>query len=142
MTASNAQRNDFIKSESTFSQTMSASYELLPVIVELFVDESLKLPFHLRTGQQCLGDVSERKRFRYVEFHGTGQNPGTISVRIYIDGKFVCSGVATLSESSNKHRMVNIPIARQSGYAIDIECAGSASLRAIEFTHDELPSQS
>ena len=140
--SSDKQKVDFIASESGFSQSLAGGYTTTPIVVELFANEALQLPFHIRTGQQCLDDIAERKVFKYVEFHGNGQNPGTLRVRIYIDGRYICDGKVTLSESPTKHRKVNLPIGKRIGYTIDVEAAGSASLRAIEFTHDGMHSQS
>ena len=133
---------NFIAAESTMKQVVSDIEFVQPEICELFVDEVTPLPFHIRTGQQSLGDIAERKRFKYVEFHGYGVNPGTIRVRIYIDGVYICDGMATLSENPDKRRRVNIPIGKQMGYAIDVEIAGCANLRAIEFTVEGMHSQS
>lgn len=132
---------DFIDAESSMQSSLDIIFTDA-AIWELFNDESTLLPFHIRTGQQALGDIAERKRFRYVEFHGFGINPGTLRVRIYIDGRYVCDGRATLSETPDKKRRVNIPIGRQNGYVIDVEVAGVGNLRAIEFTYDGMNSPS
>lgn len=132
----------FTTAESLLGVDMSSVSSVDSVIGELFVDESTLLPFHIRTGQQCLGNIAERKRFKYVEFHGFGVNPGTVRVRIYIDGIYICDGLATLSETPDKKRRVNIPIGKQMGYTIDVELCGCANIRAIEFTFEEPNSQS
>jgi len=134
---------NFAKAESTFSQTVDIpSGSVQPIIVELFTDESFKLPFHIRTGPQGLGDVSDRKNFSHVEFHGYGSTPGTLRVRVYIDGRYVCDGNVTLSENPNTHRRINIPIGRKIGHTIDLEICGNANLRSIEYTFEGTDSPS
>lgn len=133
---------NFSAAESTFSQVVSDLPYVQPEICELFADESTPIPFHIRTGQQTLGDIAERKRFKYIEFHGYGVNPGTLRARIYIDGIYICDGLVSLSENPDKRRRVNIPIGKQIGYSIDVEIAGCANLRAIEFTVEGMHSQS
>jgi hypothetical protein len=133
---------NFSTSESKMQQTVADIEFTELAIHELFVDETTQLPFHFRTGQQTLGDVGERKRFKYIEFHGAGVNPGTLRVRVYIDGRYVCDGNITMTETPDKKRRVNVPIGRQIGYTIDVECAGVGNLRLIEFTFDSTNSQS
>jgi hypothetical protein len=63
-------------------------------------------------------------------------------VRIYIDGRYVCDGRATVSEVPSRHRKVNVPIGRQIGYTIDVEFAGNALPRAIEYTFEGMSHES
>ncbi len=111
-------------------------------IFELFVDDTNRIPFHIRTGQQAFGAPAERKRFHYIEFHGYGPLSGTLRVRIYIDGRYVCDGEAVTCETPNKIRRVNIPMAQCIGYTIDVEFAGDVPLRALEFAFSPLASTS
>lgn len=111
-------------------------------IYELFVDDANRIPFHIRTGQQAFGNAAERKRFHYLEFHGYGPLSGTLWVRIYIDGRYVCDGKSVTSENPNKIRRVNIPVTKCIGYTIDVEFAGDIPLRALEFAFSPMASTS
>ena len=112
------------------------------IIAELFRDDSTPIPIHIRTGQQSLGSITERDQFHHIEFHGYGINPGTARVRVYIDGRYVCDDMVTLTEAPNKTRRTCIPVGQQNGYSIDVELAGHCELRAIEFCYTPMPSTS
>lgn len=136
-------RNEFLKSELSFSEQIGVTDNSpSSIIVEMFSDDSTNLPYHIRTGPQSLGDPCERKRYRGVEIHGSDSRGGTCRVRIYIDGRYVCDGAVTFSESPLKHRRVNIPLGRQLGYTIDVEIAGTVGPRAIEISYSGMSSES
>lgn len=91
-------------------------------------NESGKVPLHVRTGAMTFGAPHERKRFRAIEFHGSG----TIYVRVYVDGTWISDGSVTMSESPSKNRRMGLPIGT-TGYAVDVEFCGDANIRAVEF---------
>ena len=101
------------------------------VIFKFGGDTSQKLPFCIRTGGQSLGAPTDRKSFRAVDVYAEGTVNGLVGIRIYIDGRYVCSGRATCSDQPNVHRRINIPVAKSEGYSIDIELAGNVRLRAV-----------
>jgi hypothetical protein len=96
-----------------------------------------RIPMHVRTGQQSFGMPSERKKFTQVEFHGRG----TVSVRVYIDGVYVASGTATMTESPSKDRRIGLPVGLR-GYTIDLEFAGDADIRAVEYETKKMSGKS
>lgn len=87
-----------------------------------------RVPLHVRTGAQSLGMPTERKRFQQIEFHGKG----TLWVRVYVDNVYVSEGQVTLTENPSKERRFGIPIGTK-GYTIDVEFAGDADIRAVEY---------
>lgn len=95
-----------------------------------------KLPIHIRTGAQTLGAPTERKHFRSIEFHGEGINNGLLGVRVWIDGRYMCEGRATMSDNGNCIRKVNLPVSKAVGYAIDIEFTGMIRLRGMEIKYE------
>lgn len=97
-----------------------------------------KLPIHIRTGAQSLGYPTERKHFRAIEFHGEGINNGLLGVRVWIDGRYVCEGRATMSDNGNCIRKVNLPVAKSVGYSIDIEFTGTVRLRGMEIKYEAM----
>lgn len=111
-------------------------------IYELFADTDTVIPYHIRTGQQAFGMPAERKRFHYIEFHGWGQVSGTLRVRVYIDGVYVCEGKSVTTEAPNKVRRVNIPVTKSIGYTVDVEFAGDVPIRMIEFAVSPMNSTS
>ena len=125
--------NQIIYAEATLATSLSTGATRQVGVYELFSEERFKIPFHVRTGAQSMGSPSEKKIFHFAEFHG---RPGTFRVRIYIDGRYVCDGRVVLSESSNRHRRVNIPLGKRVGYSIDVEFVGDAAFTAIEFGFD------
>lgn len=94
------------------------------------------IPIHIRTGAQTLGAPTERKHFRSIEFHGEGINNGSLGVRVWIDGRYMCEGRATMSDNGNCIRKVNLPVSRAVGYAIDIEFTGMVRLRGMEIKYE------
>ena len=96
------------------------------------------IPIHIRTGAQSLGYPTERKHFRAIEFHGEGINNGLLGVRIWIDGRYVCEGRATMSDNGNCIRKVNLPVAKSVGYSIDIEFTGTVRLRGMEIKYEAM----
>lgn len=107
-----------------------------------------RIPLHIRTGAQTLhnsndyrkydaGDPVARKRFQQIEFHGKG----SLYVRVYVDGIWICDGTVTMTESPSKDRRLGIPIGTR-GYTIDVEFCGDADIRALEFTYEYMVSPS
>lgn len=86
-----------------------------------------RIPLSIRTGHQAFGDPTERKRFCQLEFHGKG----TVRCRVYVDGIWVCDGVATMTETPTKERRVGLPVGTK-GYVMDVEFCGDADIRAVE----------
>jgi hypothetical protein len=89
---------------------------------------STHIPLHIRTGAQSFGSPSERKRFKQVEFHGTG----TLYVRAYVDGVWISDGTVTLTENPSKDRKFSLPIGTK-GYTLDLEFCGDADPRIITY---------
>jgi hypothetical protein len=96
-----------------------------------------RVPLHIRTGEQAIGNPSDRKRFQQVEFHGKG----SLYVRVYVDGSWVSDGTVTLTETPSKDRRLGIPTGTR-GYTIDLEFCGDADMRAVEFTYEYMKSPS
>lgn len=92
------------------------------------------IPYCIRTGHNGLGDPLERKTFEYVDIHAEGAVNGRIGMRVFIDGRFICSGAVTASTQPTMHRRVNLPISKSTGHTIDIELAGNVRLRAVSVT--------
>ena len=107
-----------------------------------------RIPLHVRTGVMTLhnlsdykaydaGQPTERKKFQQIEFHGTG----SLYVRVYVDGIWICDGDVTLTENPSKDRRLGIPIGIR-GYLIDVEFCGNADIRAMEFSYSPMSSPS
>lgn len=96
-----------------------------------------RIPLHIRTGQQSLGNPPERKRFKQVEVHGKG----TATVRVYVDGVYVHQNTVTLTESPSKDRRLGIPTGTR-GYTLDIEICGDANIRAVEYAYEDMVASS
>ena len=94
-------------------------------------DKTEKIPFVIRTGPMGLGAPTERKAFRSIDFYADGAVNGRVGVRVYLDGRYVCSGAVTCSEQATVHRRINIPVAKCQGHTVDIELAGNVRLRAV-----------
>ena len=127
----------YLESQISFSNTFtpdtlngSAIYRFDPK------DSKDVIPVHIRTGAQTLGAPTERKHFRSIEFHGEGINNGWLGVRVWIDGRYLCEGRATMSDNGNCIRKVNLPVAKAVGYAIDVEFTGMVRLRGMEIRYE------
>jgi hypothetical protein len=99
------------------------------------------IPFYIRTGQNACGDPTERKRFNNIQIHSDGSRGGTIGARVWIDGRYVCDGRLTPTETPDKRRKLNIPKNQNTGYVIDVEIAGDIPTRAIEYNFDGMPKE-
>ena len=99
--------------------------------------ETTKLPILIRTGAQSLGSPSERKHFRQVELTGEGYNNGLVGVRIWIDGRYVCEGRITMTDTATCVRRINLPVNKSVGYTIDVEISGMANIRVMEIKFEE-----
>jgi hypothetical protein len=127
--------DDFIVAQSTLGSDFYPQLAGERKIFSFGVDKSrsvgsvARIPMHIRTGAQSLGNPTERKRFTQIEFHGTG----TLKCRVYVDGVYICESSVTLSETPSKDRRLGIPIGTR-GYTIDIEFVGDANVRAVEYT--------
>lgn len=99
---------------------------------------NLNMPIMVRTGAKALENVTERKAFHQIEFYGNGN----LSVRVYIDGRWVCDSVLTLSEGPSKPRRMNLPRGNRTGYSIDLEIYGDTNRLVTEITYDDLVSPS
>lgn len=102
-------------------------------IFELFADNNVDIPMHVRTGQQSFGQFAERKTFEQLEFHSVGPISSTAKVRVYIDGKYISEASVTTTEDPNKSRKMNLPVGKNAGYVHDVEFCGAINLRALEF---------
>ena len=127
--------NEFAASESVIGRAFAPVALVGKAIYKFNSNSSVsnsrqRVPMFVRTGQQSFGTPAERKRFTQIEFHGKG----TLYVRIYVDGIWISDATVTLSESPSKDRRVGIPTGTR-GYVMDIEFAGDADLRAIEFEY-------
>jgi len=122
--------------EFTFSYTVDRDKTLERSIVELFSDNEKVMPFYVRTGPIMCGNPLERKTFKSVELHTQVGQPGTLRVRIYIDGRYVCDSRVTASDAPGRHNRVNIPIGRRTGYGIDLEFSGNTPFTGIEVNYD------
>lgn len=96
------------------------------------------IPYYIRTGEQAFGDPVERKRFKQIEFHSDGPSSGTIACRVWIDGRYVCDGIMTPTETPNRVRKINLPRGMNTGYTIDVEIAGTVPFRALEFGYEPM----
>lgn len=101
-------------------------------------DPDYLMPYYIRTGAQAFGDPVERKRFKQVEFHSDGPSTGTIACRVWIDGRYVCDGIMSPTETPNKIRKINLPRGMNTGYTIDVEIAGNVQFRALEFGYEPM----
>ena len=127
----------YLESQISFSNTFSPD-SLNGVGIYRFdpKDSSEVIPIHIRTGAQTLGAPTERKHFRSIEFHGEGINNGWLGVRVWIDGRYLCEGRATMTETGNSVRKVNLQVSKAVGYAIDIEFTGMVRLRGMEIKYE------
>ena len=96
------------------------------------------MPMFIRSGQKGFGNVSERRKYSHIELYGNG----TLSVRLYIDGRYVSDDIVTLTESPNRVRKMNIPRGYRTGYTIDLEIMGDTDRLLVEYVFEEMGSQS
>ena len=61
---------------------------------------------------------------------------GWLGVRVWVDGRYLCEGRATMTETGNSVRKVNLPVSKAVGYAIDIEFTGMVRLRGMEIRYE------
>jgi hypothetical protein len=101
------------------------------------VNGDYSVPYHIRTGDNSLGSPLIKKKFRDVRFHAL-EDKGTLHVRVYIDGRYICDGQSTVATNPNRERQVNIPINKCMGYSIDVEFSGDVPLRGLVITYDLL----
>jgi len=116
----------FYAAECTLS-TASVSQTTGRGIYKFNSSNTSRIPLSIRTGQQAFGNPTERKRFCQLEFHGKG----TVRCRVYVDGIWICDGVATMTENPTKERRVGLPVGTK-GYVMDVEFCGDADIRAVE----------
>ena len=131
---SNAQDNinNFVAAESQMLPMTPATL-VGRGIYSFNASSTFRIPIHIRTGNQSFGNPVDRKRFTQVEFHGRG----TVMVRIYVDGTYIGQWPATMTETPSKDRRIGIPIGIR-GYVMDLEFAGDADIRAIEYEYKPL----
>lgn len=96
------------------------------------------MPLMIRTGSKSLESISERKAFHHIELYGNG----TISIRVYIDGRWVADDVVTLAEGPTKPRRMNLPRGNRIGYTIDLEIYGDTNRLLTEIEYDDMTSPS
>jgi len=137
--------NSFFQFQSylQYQRTMGVGVDFSPAgtatrkVSEFFANDKVLIPYHIRTGDNTLGEPLVKKKFRDVRFHAL-EDKGTLHVRIYIDGRYVCDGQSTVAVNPNKIRQVNIPVQKCMGYCIDLEISGDVPLRGVVFTYDLL----
>jgi hypothetical protein len=117
--------------------TMTTSGTVTRNIFHWVASEKYAVPYHIRTGDNSLGAPLIKKKFRDIRFHAL-EDRGTLHVRIYIDGRYVCDGQSTVSTNPNKIRQINIPANKCMGYSIDLEISGEVPLRGAVYTYDLL----
>lgn len=114
------------------AQSKMESFDPLSIggrgIYRFAASKTSRIPMHVRTGYTALGSPTERKRFKYVEFHGEGM----IHCRVYVDGIIVVDTTVNMDESAFRFRRIGIPTGTR-GYAIDLEFSGNAKVRAVEY---------
>ena len=148
MTTTQDNFNTFYAAESTLSSATPASLTGRSVYRFNPPYGVTRIPLHIRTGAQTLHNVSDmrkydagdpvgRKRFQQIEFHGKG----SLYVRVYVDGTWICDGTVTMTEAPSKDRRLGIPTGTR-GYTIDVEFCGDADIRAVEFTYEYMSSPS
>ena len=129
--------NAFVAAENTLStcapNTLSGRgiYKFNPP------QSTTRIPIHVRTGAIRIGELTDRHKFQQIEFHGNG----TLYVRVYVDGTWICDGTVTLTETPSKDRKLGLPIGTK-GYILDLEFCGDADIRAVEFSSAPMSSPS
>ena len=111
------------------------------MITELDKQSPYKIPYHIRTGANPCGESSIRKKFFDVRFFALDEL-GTLHVRVWIDGRYVCDGQSTVSTTPNRIRQINIPIGNCVGYCIDVELSGDVPLRGMAINFEPLAMES
>ena len=104
----NSNYQKYLETQISFSNTFTPDVLTGAAIYRLDPRYSKDIiPIHIRTGAQTLGAPTERKHFGSIEFHGEGINNGWLSVRVWIDGRYLCEGRATMSDNGNCIRKVS-----------------------------------
>ena len=129
--------NDFVSNQ--LRMTASAAVCSLPFlsVFELEKPSPYKIPYHIRTGSNPCGEPSVRKKFFDVRFFALEER-GTLHVRIWIDGRYICDGQSVVSSTPNRIRQVNIPVGNCVGYCIDVEFSGDVPLRGMDINFEPL----
>lgn len=96
------------------------------------------MPMFVRSGQRGFGNVSERKKFSQIEFYGSG----TMSVRVFIDGRHIADDIVTLTEAPSQPRKMNLPRGNRTGYNLDFEVMGDTSRLVVEYLYDDMKAPS
>lgn len=96
-----------------------------------------RIGWYIRSGPMSQGRPTVRKRYRYLEFYGSG----SVEARVSVDGTVVAQGVVSAIETPSHARRLNLPRSCR-GYAMDVELAGSAELMALSLAFDGMPSES
>ena len=133
-----ANYQNYLDKQVSFSNTFVYTNDDGDAVYKFNYSSNGVIPLFIRTGAQSLGYPTERKHFRAVEFHGEGINNGLLGVRVWIDGRYVCEGRATMSDNGNCIRKVNLPVAKSVGYSIDIEFTGMARIRGMEIKYEAM----
>lgn len=123
--------NSFVAAESTLSSASPTTINGRSIYRFAPPYNPTRVPLHIRTGAQTFNQTPvERKRYDQIEFHGRG----SLYVRVYVDGIWICDGAVTMTETPAKDRRIGIPTGTR-GYVIDLEVCGDADVRAVEFTY-------
>lgn len=100
---------------------------------ELFAGQR-NIPMRVRTGRMSIGNPTENKKFKYIEFYGAG----TLQVRVFIDGSEVVTATLDEIEKPLKPRKIGIPLSKgRSGYVLDVEFVGDIAHAAMEVTYED-----
>jgi hypothetical protein len=102
-----------------------------------FDHSSRTLPIRILTTDMSMGTRHERKRFRYIEFHGVG----IAKIRASVDGRWVVTGTVIATEEPTKARKLAFPRG-VNGYTLQLEITGNINFRFIEVSFDPMPSTS
>lgn len=96
--------------------------------------QEAEAPIWVLTGEITCDEPHERKRFKRIEFHGSG----SIYVRTFVDGRFVSEGMVVCTETASKERALALPRGIK-GYSIQLELSGIFKLDLIEIGYDSFP---
>jgi hypothetical protein len=96
------------------------------------------MPMFVRAGQRGFGTFSERKKFSQLEFYGSG----TMSVRVFIDGRHITDDIVTLTEAPSRPRKMNLPRGNRTGYNLDFEVMGDTSRLIVEYLYEDMKAPS
>jgi len=128
---------DFSNNQLNMTASATACASLILSVFELDKPSDYRIPYHIRTGSNPCDESSIRKKFFDVRFFALEER-GTLHVRIWIDGRYICDGQSTVSTTPNRIRQVNLPVGNCVGYCIDVEFSGDVPLRGMAINYEPL----